>query len=60
MDQSIVDVTGIPGIRRGDTAVLIGVDQEEEITAGQIAEECNTISHEIVCGLGARLDRILI
>lgn len=60
MDQSIVDVTGIPGIRRGDTAVLIGVDREEEITAGQIAEECNTISHEIVCGLGARLDRILI
>lgn len=60
MDQTIVDVTGIPKVQVGDSAVVIGADQEEEITAGQIAEQCGTISHEIVCGLGARLDRVLV
>ncbi len=60
MDQTIVDVTDIPQIQVGDTAVIIGSSGEEEITAGQIAEQCGTISHEIVCCLGARVERILV
>nr|WP_304970614.1 alanine racemase [uncultured Acetatifactor sp.] len=60
MDQSIVDVSGIPHIQPGDTAVIIGVSGEEEITAGQIAEQCGTISNEILSRLGARLDRVLL
>lgn len=60
MDQTIVDVTGIPEVQIGDTAVIIGVSGQEEITAGQIAEQCGTISHEIVCRLGERLDRVLV
>ncbi len=60
MDQTIVDVTGIPQVQVGDTAVIIGTDREEEITAGQIAELCGTISHEIVCCLGARVERVLV
>lgn len=58
MDQAIVDVSGIPRVRPGDTAVIIGADREEEITVGQIAEQCGTISNEILSRLGARLDRI--
>ena len=60
MDQTIVDVSGIPHIQPGDTAVIIGVSGEEEITAGQIAEQCGTISNEILSRLGARLDRVLL
>ena len=60
MDQTIVDVTGIPKVQVGDSAVVIGADREEEITAGQIAEQCGTISHEIVCGLSTRLERVLV
>lgn len=60
MDQTIVDVTDIPQIQVGDTAVIIGSSGEEEITAGQIAEQCGTISHEIVCCLGTRVERILV
>lgn len=60
MDQSIVDVSGIPQVQPGDTAVLIGVSGEEEITVGQLAKQCDTISNEILCRLGTRLDRVLL
>lgn len=60
MDQTIVDVSGIPRIQPGDTAVIIGADREEEITVGQIAEQCGTISNEILSRLGARLDRVTV
>ncbi len=60
MDQTIVDVSGIPRIQPGDTAVIIGVDRGEEITAGQIAEQCGTITNEILSRLGARLDRVTV
>ena len=60
MDQTIVDITGIPDVQSGDTAVIIGVSGDREITAGQVAEQCGTISHEILTGLAPRLERIVI
>ena len=59
MDQCIVDVSRIPNVKRGDTAVIIGRSGEEEITAAQIAETCGTITHEILTGLAARLGRVV-
>lgn len=60
MDQTLVDVSHIPGVRQGDTAVIIGRSKDLELTAGQIAEQCGTISNEILSCLGERLDRILL
>lgn len=60
MDQCIVDISKIPDVQRGDTAVIIGRSGKEEITVGQIAEQCGTIAHEILTGLAARLGRIII
>ena len=58
MDQTIVDVSDIPNVKAGDTAVVIGSCGTLEITAGQIAEQCGTITHEILTGLAPRLNRI--
>lgn len=60
MDQAIVDVSHIPHVKEGDTAVIIGSCGEEEITVGQVADQCGTISNEILSRLGARLDRVLV
>lgn len=60
MDQTLVDVSGIPEIAQGDTAVLIGVSGAEEITAGELAACCDTITNEILSRLGERLDRISV
>ncbi len=60
MDQTLVDVTGIAGVRAGDEAVLIGRSGEEEIFAGDLAEQAGTITNEILSRLGARLERIVV
>ncbi len=60
MDQMLVDVSGIDGVKSGDTAVLIGRSQAEEITATEMAGQCNTISNEILSRLGSRLARIVV
>jgi alanine racemase len=67
MDQTMVDVTGIPDVALGDEAVLIGRQTDldlsahacgEEITAGEVAGWCRTIPYEIVCGISKRVPRM--
>ncbi len=55
MDQTIVDITGIPGVKAGETAVVIGRSGGEEITAYEVAEEAGTITNEVLSRLGKRL-----
>lgn len=57
MDQTLVDVSRISKIDPGDTAVLIGRSGMQEITAGELAECCGTITNEILSRLGERLER---
>ena len=59
MDQTIVDVTGIPGVRAGESAVVIGRSGGEEITAYEIAKEVGTITNEVLSRLGRRLVRVI-
>jgi serine/alanine racemase len=59
MDQTIVDVTEIPELHPGDTAVIIGRSGNQEITAGDLARQCDTITNEILSRLGARLEQVL-
>lgn len=59
MDQTLVDVSHIPEIAPGDTAVLIGCQGTQEITAEELAGRCGTITNEILSRLGARLERIV-
>lgn len=58
MDQLMVDVTGIPGVKRGDIATLIGKDGSAEITAEQLAADAGTITNELLSRIGARVKRV--
>lgn len=58
MDQTMVDVTGIPHVSPGDTAVVIGKSGGLEITAAQVAEWAGTIPNEILSRLGERVGRM--
>ena len=60
MDQTMVDVTNIPSVKPGDTAVLIGNLGKELITADDLACLCNTIPYEILTGIGPRVPRFYI
>jgi alanine racemase len=56
MDQLMVDVGDEP-VQAGDEVVLIGRQGDAEITATEWADVLDTISYEIVTGIGARVPR---
>ena len=58
MDQMMVDVTDIPGVRPADRVVLVGRDGDEEITIEQIAAAADTFNYEFVCGISRRVPRL--
>lgn len=57
MDQTMVDISNIPGVKTGDIAVMIGKSGGAEITACDLADQTGTISNEILSRLGGRLER---
>ncbi|MBS6474658.1 MAG: serine racemase VanT catalytic subunit [Clostridiales bacterium] len=59
MDQTIVDITDIPEVQTGSTAILIGSSGTESISAYEIAEQTATITNEILSRLGSRIKRII-
>ncbi|MGB8991207.1 MAG: alanine racemase [Desulfobaccales bacterium] len=52
MNLTMADVTGIPGVKEGDRAVLLGQDQGSQVRAEELADWAQTISYEIFCALG--------
>jgi len=60
MDQTVVDVSHIPGVQIGDSATLIGTDGGETITAGGLAAALETTPHEITTALTARVVHVLV
>jgi alanine racemase len=58
MDQCMIDVTNIPGVRQGDEVVLIGRQGDDELTADEVARKLGTIAYEVTAELLARVPRI--
>lgn len=60
MDQFMVDVTDIPGVRPGDEVTLIGRDGEDCISVEEFGDLSGRFSYEFVCGISKRVPRIYI
>ena len=60
MDLTMVDISDIPDAELFDEVTIIGKDGNETITAEDIARLCDTISYEIICGIGRRVNRIYV
>ncbi|MCL2461660.1 MAG: alanine racemase [Defluviitaleaceae bacterium] len=60
MDQFMIDVTDVPGVRAGDEVVIIGGQGENYIPAEEVAAVSGTINYEIVCAIGKRVPRVYI
>jgi alanine racemase len=58
MDQIIIDVTRVPGCRIGDEVVALGIQENDEIQARELATQAHTIPWEILTNIGARVPRI--
>jgi alanine racemase len=58
MDQIMIDVTRVPGVRIGDEVVALGSQGDEEIHARELATQAHTIPWEILTNIGARVPRV--
>ncbi len=58
MDHIMVDVTDIPEAREGQTVTIFGHDGDGFIPVEHIASAVNTISYEILSGIGKRVHRL--
>ena len=60
MDQSVLDVSEIPGVEPGDEVVLIGAQGDQAISAFDHADACGTIPWEVFTRIAARVPRIAV
>ena len=59
MDQLMIDVTDVPGVRVGDEVILYG-GGHDYLSVSMIAEKIGTISYEVLCAIGPRVPRVYI
>lgn len=57
MDQVMVDVTDLPDVKEGDTAVLFGSDT---LTTDEAAGWLQTINYEVTCLVSPRVPRVYV
>jgi alanine racemase len=60
MDMSLIDVTDVPGVTMASEVVLLGKQGDLEISALDLARLSATIPYEVLCGVGARVPRVLV
>ena len=58
MDQTMLDVTDVPGVLVGDEVVLYGTQGNETISIREIARILNTITYEVACSVSRRVARV--
>jgi len=58
MDQTMLDVTDIPGVEAGDEAVILGRQGAEVIDAEEIARWADTIGYEVLLSIAPRVTRL--
>jgi alanine racemase len=60
MDLMMIDVSEIVEVKPGDEVVLMGRQDDEEISAGELAERAGTITWEIITRIGIRVRRVYV
>lgn len=60
MDQFMIDVSHIQGLKTGDEVILLGEKNGLKIDADELAANADTISYEILCAISKRVPRMYI
>jgi len=60
MDQCMVDVTEIEGLKVADDVELFGDGTNNGVTADEVAKIIGTISYEVLCAVSKRVPRVYI
>lgn len=57
MDYTMLLLDDVPDAQAGDEVVVIGTQENETISLGDVAREAETIPYDILCALGPRVQR---
>lgn len=57
MDMTMLDVSEVPSLAVGDWVTVIGAEGDQSVWADRLSEWANTHPYEILCGIGARVQR---
>ncbi|WP_188454237.1 alanine racemase [Virgibacillus oceani] len=60
LDQTLIDVTHIPGVEVGDEVVVMGKQGNDEITAREMAGWMNSIVDEVLASMTQRIRRVYV
>lgn len=60
MDQCMIDVTEVEGVKVGDEVILMGEQNGIKFTADDIAELLGTINYEVTCMISKRVPRVYV
>lgn len=60
MDQMMVDVTGIDGVKVDDVVTIVGRDEDEEITVEELGELSGRFNYEFVCDISERVEKMYV
>jgi len=60
MDLTTIDVTDVPGAALGDEVMILGAAGREIVDADRIAAWAETISWDVLCGIGSRVPRLYV
>ena len=60
MDQTMVDVSHIPGVDVGDEVVLVGSQGSERLSPEEVAGWLGSINYEIPCLFTPRVPRVAV
>ncbi len=58
MDQCMIDVTDVEGVKVGDEVVIFGPQGDDMIHIDELAAKLGTINYEIVCMIMRRVPRV--
>ena len=58
MDQCMLDVSGVDGVREGMTVTVLDDDPACPLSVDAVAAATGTINYEILCGINKRVPRL--
>lgn len=57
MDQFMIDITDIDGVKLGDEVVLIGTQGENTLSVEDVADNAHSFNYELLCRISPRVPR---
>ena len=60
MNMHTIDVTDLPEVKTGDEVVLIGEQDDAEISVGAFGERTHVLNYEVLARLSTRIPRVVV